>query len=192
MVDYGKTYLLRIINAVMNEEMFFGIANHSLTVVGMDSAYLKPIKTSYIMITPGQTMDVLVTADQAPSHYYMAGSPFADTIAPFDNTTTAAILQYRGNYTPPTSPSFPALPVYNDKYAAMNFTVRLRSLASRAHPVNIPKIIDKRLFITVSVNMIICPNESCAGPGGNRLAASLNNISFQTPKIDILQAYYRC
>ncbi|XP_030461669.2 laccase-14-like [Syzygium oleosum] len=191
MVDYGKTYLLRIINAVMNEEMFFGIANHSLTVVGMDAAYLKPIKTSYIMITPGQTMDVLVTADQAPSHYYMAGSPFADTMAPFDNTTTAAILQYRGNYTPPTSPSFLALPVYNDKYAAMNFTVRLRSLASRAHPVNIPKIINKRLFITVSVNMIFCPNESCAGPDGNRLAASLNNISFQTPKIDILQAYYR-
>ncbi|KAI3414508.1 uncharacterized protein J3R85_016260 [Psidium guajava] len=68
------------------------------------------LKTSYVMITPGQTMDVvLVTADQAWSHYCMAGSPFADRTAPFDNTTTTTILQYRGDYTPPPSPSFPAL-----------------------------------------------------------------------------------
>jgi len=33
-VDYGKTYLLRIINAVMDEELFFAIENHKLTVVG--------------------------------------------------------------------------------------------------------------------------------------------------------------
>ncbi|KAJ9675319.1 hypothetical protein PVL29_024320 [Vitis rotundifolia] len=71
-VDYGKTYLLRIINAIMNKEMFFMVASHSLTVVGTDGAYIKPINTSYIMITPGQTMDVLITADQYPSYYYMA------------------------------------------------------------------------------------------------------------------------
>ena len=62
----------------MNEEQFFGIAGHSLTVVGQDAAYIKPITTNYIMITPGQTMDILVTANQPPSYYYIASHSFAD------------------------------------------------------------------------------------------------------------------
>lgn len=68
LVDYGKTYLLRITNAIMNEEMFFIVANHNLIVVRTDGAYIKPITSSYMMITPGQTMDVLITANQSPSH----------------------------------------------------------------------------------------------------------------------------
>ncbi|OWM84626.1 hypothetical protein CDL15_Pgr027413 [Punica granatum] len=191
LVDYGKTYLLRVINAVMNEEIFFGIANHTLRVVGTDGAYLKPINVEYIMITPGQTMDILVKANKPRSHYYMMGSPFADTNAPFDNTLTTAIFQYRGKYTPPSSPYVPSLPVYNNKSAAGNFTALLRSLASKKHPVCVPLNITKRIFMTVSVNQIECANASCSGPDGNRLSASLTNISFVTPSIDILQAYYR-
>ncbi|KAK4805004.1 hypothetical protein SAY86_004821 [Trapa natans] len=190
MVDYGKTYLLRVINAIMNEEMFFGIANHTLKVVGMDAAYLKPIEVPYVMITPGQTMDILVTANQPRSHYYMEASPFADTSAPFDNTSTTAVFQYQGGYTPPSKPYFPSLPAYNNKTAVGNFTKLLRSLASKAHPVSVPLNITHRIFMTVSVNQIACANASCAGPNGNRLSASLNNISFVTPTIDILEAYY--
>ncbi|PKI69968.1 laccase-14-like [Punica granatum] len=190
LVNKGKTYMLRIISAVMNEEIFFGIANHKLTLVAQDASYLKPVSVDYIMISPGQTMDVLVTANQTNSHYYMMGSPFADTTAPFDNTTTTAIFQYKGNYTPPTTPASPSLPVYNNKSAVGNFTKLLRSLASTEHPVNVPKNITERIFMTVSVNQIECANASCSGPDGNALAASLNNISFVTPTIDILQAYY--
>jgi laccase len=190
-VEYGKTYLLRIINAVMNEEQFFAIAQHNLTVVGADGAYTKPITTNYIMITPGQTMDVLVTMNQSLSLYYIASTPYADTTAPFDNTTATAILQYNGNYTRPSSIPFPPLPVYNDTVAAGNFTTRLRALASKEHPVNVPKNITTRIFIAVSVNQLICPNASCSGPDGNRLSASLNNISFVTPSIAVLQAYYK-
>lgn len=51
LVDQGKTYLLRIINAGMNEELFFSVAGHQLTVVGTDGSYIKPITTNYIMIT---------------------------------------------------------------------------------------------------------------------------------------------
>ncbi|XP_059455381.1 laccase-15-like [Corylus avellana] len=189
--EYGKAYLLRIINAVMNEEQFFAIAQHNLTVVGADGAYTKPITTNYIMITPGQTMDVLVTTNQSRSLYYIASTPYADTTAPFDNTTTTAILQYNGNYTRPSSIPFPPLPAYNDTVAAGNFTTRLRALASKEHPVNVPKTITTRIFIAVSVNQLICPNASCSGPDGNRLSASLNNISFLTPSIAVLQAYYK-
>lgn len=57
-VDYGKTYLLRIVNSVQNTDMFFSIADHNLTVVGWDGSYVKPLPVTFIMITPGQTMDV--------------------------------------------------------------------------------------------------------------------------------------
>ncbi|KAL6962596.1 laccase, partial [Sarracenia purpurea var. burkii] len=189
MVDYGKTYLLRIIGAVMNEEMFFSVADHNLTVVGMDGAYLKPFKTNYVLITPGQTMNVLLTANQPRSHYYMAARASAG--ASYDNTTTTAIIQYTGNYTAPLTPAFPYLPNYTDINAVTNFTDRLKALASKEHPVDVPKSIDKRLFITVSVNTLPCANNSCQGPNGSRLAASLNNVSFTDPEIDVLQAYYR-
>ncbi|KAJ0951822.1 putative laccase [Helianthus annuus] len=54
-VDKGKTYMLRMVNAAMNNIMFFAIADHELVVVGTDGAYTKPLKTNYLAISPGQT-----------------------------------------------------------------------------------------------------------------------------------------
>ncbi|KAI8004457.1 Laccase-21 [Camellia lanceoleosa] len=175
LVDYGKTDLLHIINSILNAEMFFMVAQHNLTVVGMDGAYIKPINTDYIMITPGQTMDVLITAYQTPSEYYMAAT---------------AIVQYSGNYTAPSTPAFPILPNYTDIDAVSNFTRQMRALNSKEHPVDVPQTVDTKLYITLLVNTLPCVNSSCDEPNGDRLAASLNNISFVTPEVDVLQAYY--
>ncbi|KAI9186803.1 hypothetical protein LWI28_021112 [Acer negundo] len=90
--------------------MFFGIAQHNFTVVGTDGFYTKSINTNYIMITPRQTMDVLVTANQPASYYYMAASPFSDSEAAFDNATTTAIPQYIGNRSAPSPIPLPTLP----------------------------------------------------------------------------------
>nr|UWR82439.1 laccase [Dimocarpus longan] len=191
-VTSGKTYLLRIINAILNEEMFFGIANHNLTVVGTDGFYTKPINVEYIFITPGQTMDVLVTANQTASYYYMAASPFSDSEAEFDNSTTTALFQYIGNETVPDPIPFPSLPSYNDSGPPYGFLLRLRSLADAAHPVSVPTNITKHIYMTASVNLIVCPYNNCSGStDGDRLGASLNNQSFDFPSIDILQAYYK-
>ncbi|GLT69264.1 hypothetical protein SLA2020_414270 [Shorea laevis] len=196
MVDYGKTYLVRIVNAAMNAELFFAIANHSLTVVGMDGNYVKPIITDYLVISPGQTMNVLLTANQSSSsHYYVATRQY-DSARPdvtnYDQTNATAILMYSGNYTAPDYPIFPSsLPSYEDFRAADRFLDRLRSLASKDHPVNVPLNVTTKMFITVSMNQILCPNESCDGIDGNRLSSSLNNISFVNPSTDILLAYYR-
>ena len=62
-VEYGKTYLLRVVNAAINNELFFAVAGHRLTVVGMDAAYTKPYTVDTIMITPGQAMDLLLYAN---------------------------------------------------------------------------------------------------------------------------------
>ncbi|KAJ9675354.1 hypothetical protein PVL29_024341 [Vitis rotundifolia] len=66
----------------------------------------------------------------------------------------------------------------------------LRSLADPEHPSNVPLSSSTKLIYTVTVNLFLCPNNSCAGPNGTRLSTSINNISFQSPTIDILQAYY--
>ncbi|KAM7511313.1 hypothetical protein LguiB_010188 [Lonicera macranthoides] len=99
-----------------------------------------------------------------------------------------------GNYSVPSTIPFPNLPNYTDHAAAQNFVNRIRALASTEHPVNVPKMVYKRLLITISLNIAPCPNNTCTlGPNGNntRLSPSLSNVSFHAPSIDLLQAYYR-
>ncbi|KAJ9675472.1 hypothetical protein PVL29_024414 [Vitis rotundifolia] len=189
MVDHGKTYLLRIINAALQDILFFSIAKHKMTVVGTDGSYTKPLTRDYITISPGQTFDVLLEANQRPDHYYMAAKAYssAQGVA-YDNTTTTAIVQYRGYYTPSSPPSLPHLPGHNDTNASVHFTSSLRSLADAEHPCNVPLNIGTKLIYTLSQNTFPCANDSCLG--STRLATSINNISFQSPTIDILQAYY--
>ncbi|XP_056682408.1 laccase-14 isoform X2 [Spinacia oleracea] len=192
-VVQGKTYLLRIINAVMQNLMFFGVANHKLTVVGSDGSYTKPFTSNYIAISPGQTIDVLLEANQTPKRYYMAARVYERTLSvSIDNTTTTAIIQY-DSLDDSTPPLLPILPNSSDLNASIRFTNSLRSLASKDHPVKVPLKITKRLFYTLSINTLVCQEEdgnTCQGPNNTRLAASVNNISFVNPNISILEAYY--
>ena len=123
----------------------------------------------------------------------MLASPYFDGQADdFDKSITSAIFQYNGNYTPPSSPVYPTnIPGFYDIAAAASFTTKLRSLATPQYPVDVPLNVTTRMYITVSIGMMHCPNASCAGPDGNRLASGLNNISFANPSLDILEAYYR-
>jgi laccase len=65
-------------------------------------------------------------------------------------------------------------------------------LASKEHPVKVPTEVDEHMLITLAINTLPCTtgNGTCDGPGGTRLAASLNNASFEDPHVDILDAYY--
>ncbi|CAL5384224.1 unnamed protein product [Camellia sinensis] len=171
MIDYGKTYMLHIISAMMNADVFFAIADHNLTIVGMDGNYLKPTVASYVVISPGQTMSVLLRANQPLGQYYMATREYDSSVpsnTDYDKTNATAILEYIGNYTFPSDPIFPStnLPSFEDFIAADNFLSRLRSLASHDHPSDVPK------------------------KHYNPLAASMNNITFVNPNTDILSAYY--
>ncbi|PPD70582.1 hypothetical protein GOBAR_DD32539 [Gossypium barbadense] len=91
-VDRGKTYLLRLINAAMNIILFFAIKKHNLTVVGVDAGYTKPLSSEYVTISPGQTIDALLSANQKPDRYYMVARAYSTgSNHHFDNTTTTAI-----------------------------------------------------------------------------------------------------
>ncbi|KAJ9675410.1 hypothetical protein PVL29_024366 [Vitis rotundifolia] len=192
MVDYGKTYLLRIVNAALNQDLFFMISEHHVTVVGGDGSYFKPLTTPYILLSPGQTMDVLVTADKPLGEYYIVATPYFDGEADiYDHSTATAILEYRGNYNHSLTPSFPYhMPNYNDTAVASLFTSQIRSLATPEHPVDVPLDVTTRMYFVISMNMLPCQNDSCAGPDGYRMAAALNNKTFKNPQVDILQAYY--
>ncbi|XP_073107210.1 laccase-21-like [Elaeis guineensis] len=124
----------------------------------------------------------------------MAASAYASTNSiTSDSTTITANIEYINatvdSLTP--WPKFSSLPASIDMDLTTTFTTKLRSLASKDHPIHVPQTIDEWIVITIAVNEILYPNRSCQGPDGNRLAASLNNISFVAPRIDVLEAYYR-
>ncbi|MBA0837717.1 hypothetical protein Goarm_009853, partial [Gossypium armourianum] len=57
-IDAGETNLLRVINAALNQPLFFAVANHTLTVVGADATYIKPFTTSVLMLAYNDTNTV--------------------------------------------------------------------------------------------------------------------------------------
>ncbi|KAJ4757253.1 Laccase [Rhynchospora pubera] len=196
----GKTYLLRIINAALNDELFFSIANHSLTIVEVDAVYVKPFTTNTLLTAPGQTTNVLLTtkAEYPYANFFMEARPYATGQGTFDNSTVAGILEYK-NPTSLSSSSFnkslpsykPILPALNDTSFVTNFTKKLRSLASVQYPANVPQMVDRRFFFTVGLGENPCPeNHTCQGPNGTMFAASINNVSFVMPTTALLQSHF--
>ncbi|XP_057969677.1 laccase-11-like [Malania oleifera] len=184
-VEAGKTYLLRIINAALNDELFFAVAGHNMTVVEVDAVYTKPFTTHALLIAPGQTTNVLLHTNQPPARYFMATRPFIDVPLAIDNKTATAILQYAG--VPSTLlPALPLLPLSNDTAFALSYNKMLRSLNSPQFPAVVPQAVDRKLFYTIGLGENPCP--TCTN--GTRIAASLNNISFVMPRVGLLQAHY--
>ncbi|KAK6148140.1 hypothetical protein DH2020_019052 [Rehmannia glutinosa] len=198
-VEAGQTYLVRIINAALNDELFFAVANHNITVVEIDAVYTKAFTTSAIMITPGQTTNVLLTADQIPDStgmFVMAARPYLTSVFPFDNSTTIGFLKYKStkNSKPPMPPyTLPKnLPALEDTLFATQFSNNLRSLGTIDYPCRVPQKIDKRVITTISLNLQDCPvNQTCKGYLNKRFYASMNNQSFVRPSISVLEAHYR-
>ncbi|KAG6403563.1 hypothetical protein SASPL_135788 [Salvia splendens] len=189
-VNPGDTVMLRVINAALNQELFFSVANHKLTVVGSDATYNKPFTTDVIMVGPGQTTNVVLKADQPPAHYYMAARAYQSAQnATFDNTTTTAILHYK-TASAATNPVLPRLPAFNDTATVTAFSSQLRSVRAL---VKVPTQIDENLFFTVGLGLINCnPGPRCQGHNNTRFAASMNNVSFVLPRtVSLMQAYYQ-
>ncbi|CAN6584840.1 unnamed protein product [Malus baccata var. baccata] len=189
-VEHGKTYLLRIINAALNDELFFAVANHTLTVVEIDAVYTKPFTTSAIMVGPGQTTNVLLTANQVPD------------VVRKRHPTVTGFLRYKNTKSdttkyPPKAPGTFApekynLPKMEDTKFVTIFNNKLRSLASPKYPCNVPKTVDKRVVMVISLNLQDCPaNETCKGYAGKKFFASMNNQSFIRPALSILESHYK-
>lgn len=184
-IEHNKTYLLRIVNAAVNDELFFKIAGHTFTIVEVDASYTKPFTTDTIYIAPGQTTNALLNANQPPSKYLIAISSFMDAPVAVDNLTNYGVLRYRGR-TPNSPLLLTSMPPLNATVSQLNFTTALRSLNSNRFPTKVPLTIDHSLFFTMSVGVNPC--STC--PNGSRLVGSFNNVTFISPDISILQAHY--
>nr|AUS89439.1 putative laccase [Sesuvium portulacastrum] len=190
-VVQGKTYLLRIINAALNNQFFFKVANHNMTVVAIDASYTVPYPTDVLILAPGQTVDVLMEASQPLGEYYMTATPYTNAAGvPFANTSTTAILVYKN--TTSTSPILPPLPAFNDTPTAHKFSSNLTGLTSARFWVPPVLEVDEHMLMTVGLGLISCgKNATCLGPLNQSLAASISNFSFQLPtKRSILEAHF--
>ncbi|KAK9127902.1 hypothetical protein Syun_016699 [Stephania yunnanensis] len=184
-VEAGKTYMLRVINAALNEELFFKVAGHELTVVEVDATYTKPFKTSSVLIAPGQTTNILLKADQGSGKYLMAASTFMDSPIAIDNATATAMVHYSGTLGT-SAVTLTKPPPKNATRVANKFTASLRSLNSKKYPAKVPLKIDHSLFFTVGLG--INPCSTCSN--GSRVVAAINNVSFVMPTTALLQAHY--
>lgn len=199
-VKPGKTYLLRLINAALNDELFFSIANHTVTVVDADAVYIKPFVTDKLLITPGQTLNVLLKTKQIfPNATFLMGArPYFTGQGTFDNSTTVGILEYEPpenhklhiKKLPLFKPTLP--PSINSTNFVTNFSQKFRSLANSKFPANVPQKPDRKFFFTIGLGTNPCPaNTTCSGPTNKTMfAAAINNVSFVMPSTAILQSYF--
>lgn len=194
-VEKGKTYLLRIINAALNNQHFFKIAGHHFIVVAVDAGYTKPYKTDVIVIAPGQTVDALMVADATPARYYMAALPYISTVPSpqmlIDSTTTTGIVQYK-SASPSSQPVMPNMPSFYDNDVAFRFYSNLTSLCRPGDRI-VPLHVDERMFVTVGLGFSACqPGQLFCDQTQGALAASMNNVSFEFPTtISLLEAHFR-
>lgn len=187
-----------IINAAVNSHLFYKIANHNMTVVAVDARYTNPYVTDVVVISPGQTVDVLLTANQPVGSYYMTANNYASASGtavgvPFDPTTSRGVIIYQGASSS-TTPLMPVVPAFNDTPTAHKFFTELTSLVGGPHWVPVPLNVDHKMFVTVGMGLDVCPpNVSCLGrpPVGAALSASMNNVSFVSPtSLSLLQAFF--
>ncbi|KAK4772499.1 hypothetical protein SAY86_014274 [Trapa natans] len=195
-VKPGKTYLLRLVNAALNDELFFSIANHTMMVVDVDAVYVKPFDTDTLVLAPGQTSNVLLKAKprNPRATFFMMARPYVTGQGTFDNSTVAGILEYAAGLgsikqLPLLKPTLPAL---NDTSFVTSFTRKLRSLASNQFPANVPTNVDRQFFFAIGLGTNPCDkkNQTCQGPNGTMFAASINNVSFSMPTTALLQAHF--
>ncbi|MCO5607238.1 hypothetical protein L7F22_061431 [Adiantum nelumboides] len=198
-VKKGETYMFRLVNAGLNFHFYFAIANHTLTVVEADAEYLQPLERDVVVISPGQTTNVLIKANQPVGNYYMACSVFSPNTnrdnVPFPHVPATAILTYNSSL--PTDISYselvlPSFPAFDDVLFVANFTKSLKgqSYSKGYYYYRIPTKLDYDLFYTVSYALQPC-NACLAQPfPGERLSASINNQTSVLPQISLLQAYY--
>ncbi|XP_072151653.1 laccase-15-like [Setaria viridis] len=198
-VEPGKTYLLRIINAVLVSEYYLKIAGHKFTVVATDANYVNPYTTDIIAIAPGETIDALVVADAPPGGYYITAleSPKGPPpIARIPKFVTRGTVWYSTGHVSSNGTAPPVateMPDQHDTMPSFYFHGNLTSLNDTQRPL-VPERADESLFITVGLGSICRRGQSCKRSGSKEsiIVATMNNISFQLPDttMPLLEAHY--
>jgi laccase len=197
-VERGRTYLLRIVNAALNYQLFFKVAAHSFTVVAADACYTDPYRTDVIVLAPGQTVDALMRADAHPGRYYMAAQVYQSLAAATYSATATALVTYHDHHhhqdddAPPPPPVMPSMPAFNDSATAERFYASLTGLLRDGAPT-VPLHVDTRMLVTFGLGVTPCaPAQTLCNRTLGSVAGSMNNVSFQFPAaMSLLEAHMR-
>ncbi|MCO5603579.1 hypothetical protein L7F22_057730 [Adiantum nelumboides] len=206
-VTKKKTYLLRIINAALNFPMYFAVANHTLTVVEHDAQYVEPFDTDVVLLSPGQTMNVLLKANQAKGSYVMAASVYSpQKRIVFPKVPATGVLHYKdvtlSMDVNTSSMPLPLFPSSDNVSFEVSFTAQLKGLKLNFLPLNLqdvlfsagddlPLSVDEDLFYTVGYALQNCSDCIRTPTPGVRMGTAINNIGFVAPNgTSILEAYY--
>ncbi|CAN6460043.1 unnamed protein product [Victoria cruziana] len=131
-VDQGKTYIFRISNVGLESSLNFRIQGHKLKLVEIEGTH--PLENVYdsLDVHVGQSMAVLVTADQPAKDYYIVASTrFTRRVL-----TASAVLHYTNSHTPVSGP-IPGGPTYEVDWSlnqARTFRWNLTASAARPNP----------------------------------------------------------
>ncbi|TKW02109.1 hypothetical protein SEVIR_8G223400v4 [Setaria viridis] len=196
-VERGKSYLLRIINTALFSEYYFKVAGHTFTVVGADGNYLTPFETDMITVAPGETIDVLMTANAPPAHYHMIAlanqPPEPDPQIPvFISRGLVRYAGVRGDNNGLPVP-VPLMPSQHNTMPSYYFHGNLTGLAyPERHRV--PMHVDERFFITLGLGSLCRGGKKvCKRRRSNEtiVVATMNNVSFHHPTTtSLLERYY--
>lgn len=186
-VQNGSTYLLRLTNAGLNNNHWFTVANHTLTVVSVDGNYVKPFATDAVLIAPGQTTDVLLTANQTIGSYYggVGLAQIPQVGPPLEAREALAIIEYEG--APADFPlSTPPFPAPSDPMVVDDYTAKVLGYTD----MDLPETMDHNLVYVVGIALVDCiPSEPCTST--QKLAGTVQNFTFDEPQnSSVLEAYF--
>ncbi|CAM8987291.1 unnamed protein product [Rhodiola kirilowii] len=127
-VDPGKTYRLRIANVGLQNTLNFRIQGHTMLLVEVEGTHTVQESLTSIDVHVGQSLSVLITANQHPNAYYIVASTrFTDKVV-----TATAVLQY--NNSASTNPSGPLPPAPTDYEFSINQARSIRTNLTASGP----------------------------------------------------------
>ena len=91
-VSPGNTSRFRLIGAQSLFAYRFSIDEHMLKVIASDGHFIEPVDVHYVIVHTGERYDVLVTANQTQSNYWIR----AETLEDGESNSAEAILHYNG------------------------------------------------------------------------------------------------
>jgi len=102
----GQVQRWRIMNASNARFYKLGLENHTMYVVGTEGGLLdKPYPVSYILLSPGERVEVLVKANQTNRNYKFLSLPYNRGCGGMGQQVTLMTLSYKGSWVNDTVPS---------------------------------------------------------------------------------------
>ncbi|KAL8136840.1 hypothetical protein V2J09_002841 [Rumex salicifolius] len=131
-VNPGRTYRFRISNVGISTSINFRIQGHTMKLVEVEGSHTVQSTYTSLDIHLGQSMSVLVTANQAPADYYIAvSSRFTRRVL-----TSSAILHYSNSWKKVSGPlpGGPTTQINLSLYQARTIRRNLTASGPRPNP----------------------------------------------------------